>query len=552
MCVLQEKKGNKKEHVNQSNNNTMRHGTQLFINEANLSEFSQLISNIKQSVDSAFEEKEDVVACFETSLSRGPHFMHLTHSPPFEDAPVPHPFMNNFVYVNKEPVRPVWGFGTSLTDASVEQLNSMPLEIADQVLNLQLGLQGLKRIRIPIGSCDFRPDSKPYSFARNELENVEIPESTDSEVHWQFWKENFEFNANEGKRVLWLKRMQEQHGEIHITAAPWSAPPKLKTNTRNAEPQGWIGGELDYKTRPQVLVSWVNYLLYYVVQYEAEFGLRISSLSLQNEPRMLPSIFAQTWETMFFTGQELAEMTTFAIERIRELGLKVRLILFDDQKALLPDWIAPIMRAPCIAEEVGKGKLGMIEAVGFHGYMWPGGSHKSIRATAALYPTVPLVCTEFTTGFSRILSWPIGPEKSGSSSHARQLLGNTMLDIQSGSSGFIDWNMVLNIHGGPNWSSNFCDGPLLWDKDAKHLIVQLACMFLTHITAFMGSDAQVIECASAGTSAPQAVAFKSRNKLVVVVNNTDSWFYDYKFYMVVNGRTLKCTVPKGSVQTYVF
>lgn len=189
-------------------------------------------------------------------------------------------------------------------------------------------------------------------------------------------------------------------GELHVTAAPWTAPPAFKTGAQNAEPQGWVGGKLQDK--PHVLCSWVNYLCYYVVKYAFDFNLEIASLSLQNEPRRLPSIFAQTWETMFYSPNEYAEAVAMLLYRIKELNLRVKLILFDDQKALLPDWVEPLMRIPSVAEElVKKGGGGCIEAIGFHAYMWPESSQAALKKPASCTRTCRSCAQSSPRGFPK-------------------------------------------------------------------------------------------------------------------------------------------------------
>ena len=527
----------------------MRSGTQLLVNADNVADFERLLAYTDAEIEKAFESEGN--SCFETFEGRG--FLNRIDAPQFERQPIPQPFMNSFVYVDAaSPAQKVWGFGTSLTDAAVEQLESMSESgkgaeaLSDAVLRSQVGFQGLTKIRIPIGSCDFRARGAPYSFARD----VEIPNSLDHAEHWAFWAKNFEFNDAEKLRVKWLLKMQRL-GEIHITAAPWTAPPAFKTGAQNAEPQGWVGGKLQDK--PHVLCSWVNYLCYYVVKYAFDFNLEIASLSLQNEPRRLPNIFAQTWETMFYSPSEYAEAVAMLLFRIKELNLRVKLVLFDDQKALLPDWVEPLMRIPSIAEEVvKKGGGGCIEAIGFHGYMWPESSQAALKKTRELYPNVPLVCTEFTTGFSKVLSWPSGPAANGSAGHARQLLSNTMSDFHSGAVGFIDWNLILNESGGPNWSGNYCDAVVLWNAKERTLVFQLAGLFMAHLTRFARErGCEVLESACAGTGSLQVVCFKVRGKTVVVLNNTRAWFREAQVNVVVNAKFIKCTVPKGAVHTYV-
>lgn len=34
-------------------------------------------------------------------------------------------------------------------------------------------------------------------------------------------------------------------------------------------------------------------------------------------------------------------------------------------------------------------------------------------------------------------------------------------DINHWSTGWVDWNMALDMNGGPNWANNFVDSPII-------------------------------------------------------------------------------------------
>lgn len=41
------------------------------------------------------------------------------------------------------------------------------------------------------------------------------------------------------------------------------------------------------------------------------------------------------------------------------------------------------------------------------------------------------------------------------------------------SSGWVDWNIALNLQGGPNWVKNFVDSPIIVDAENKAFYKQV-------------------------------------------------------------------------------
>lgn len=38
-------------------------------------------------------------------------------------------------------------------------------------------------------------------------------------------------------------------------------------------------------------------------------------------------------------------------------------------------------------------------------------------------------------------------------------------DLSNWSTGWVDWNLALNMEGGPNWVKNFVDSPIIVDAE---------------------------------------------------------------------------------------
>ena len=87
-----------------------------------------------------------------------------TQSRLWDQGPVPDPAdCDSFVYANGTVVAPVVGFGTSLTDAAVLQLEKLNEAQRAVFLDLFVGVLKLRMIRVPMGQLAIFPE-RSYSF----------------------------------------------------------------------------------------------------------------------------------------------------------------------------------------------------------------------------------------------------------------------------------------------------------------------------------------------------------------------------------------------------
>ncbi len=55
-------------------------------------------------------------------------------------------------------------------------------------------------------------------------------------------------------------------------------------------------------------------------------------------------------------------------------------------------------------------------------------------------------------------------------------------DVNHWSVGWTDWNLALDMEGGPNWTENFVDSPIIVDADAGVFYKQPMFYALGHVT----------------------------------------------------------------------
>lgn len=59
-------------------------------------------------------------------------------------------------------------------------------------------------------------------------------------------------------------------------------------------------------------------------------------------------------------------------------------------------------------------------------------------------------------------------------------------------SGWTDWNMALNVQGGPTYINNFCDSPIIVNATGQEFLKQPMFYALGHFSKFVPKDSQKI------------------------------------------------------------
>ena len=460
------------------------------------------------------------------------------------DTSVPSPpKVTRFVYASGKKISPVLGFGTSLTDSAVLQLEKLNQAQKDALYEFHFGLCKQTMMRVPIGSCDF--SVRQYSCLKKPRSLELLAQDAERSRTW-VEQHGFETPAEDLLREKYLMEIVQRQAPISVSVllAPWTSPPWAKDS------KSFVGGKL----LPECSRLWAQCLVKYTRRYQ-ELGFAVKALSLQNEPRKLPYLLAQNWETMFFSPEELGRFTTVVAQELRAQNCSVPLLVGDDQKALLPKFVLPSLAA-------AQQEQCPVWAVGVHSYQWPGAEIKR-GMSADQFSQVPIVVTEFCTGFSLPLSYPRG--RDSGTRHAAQYMQELINSLRNGEiTGFVDWNLLLDERGGPNPYKNEVDS-LSWVDDAKRLRISYMAWMFAHIAAFSGTHVCESEAAVegmlsglrrglggclGGSQVPLVISFCDSWRLYVTVFN-NSWYGTQDYCLVVRGRHLFDTLGYRCAKTYV-
>jgi len=134
-------------------------------------------------------------------------------------------------------------------------------------------------------------------------------------------------------------------------------------------------------------------------------------------------------------------------------------------------------------------------------------------------------------------------------------------DLNNWSTGWVDWNLILNEEGGPNHVHGFCEAPFIFDRRNGSLYTLPKFYYMGHISKFILPAHNVVSttvspptAAGKEWDAVTAVASVSPNNAdttVVVVNPTDR-AVSFKIHDMQGKRALRASIPAHGIQTYVW
>ena len=122
-----------------------------------------------------------------------------------------------------------------------------------------------------------------------------------------------------------------------------------------------------------------------------------------------------------------------------------------------------------------------------------------------------MVSSEMSCGFSPYdeMDWQ---------KDARYYLRELFLDINNGTSAFVDWNMLLDFHGGPTYCKNYLKSPIILNEAGDGFIVTPIYDALKKFAEAFPAGSKVVRC-EYNSEDFVAIARKTKNGCEVVVAN---------------------------------
>ena len=409
----------------------------------------------------------------------------------------------------EEKFQTITGFGGAFTESSAHLLYQLSEANRKKIMNAYFSEDGANYslTRTHINSCDF--SLKQYAYAMVEgdknLDNFSIEED----------KKN-----NLISMILEAKSISKDG--FHIIASPWTAPPWMKDNKK------WVGGKL----LPEYNDSWALYFSKYIDAYKKE-GIDIWGLTVENEP--LGN--GNNWESMLFSPEEMTSFVQNHLGPILEANGKanVKILGYDHNRTALKEWVDAMYKDESTSKYFAGTAIHWYEstyevfpeALQYANTKAPG--KYLIQTEACVDSEVPhwnddawywkKEATDWGWDWASEKDKYLHPKYAPVNRYATDIIGclNNRVD------GWIDWNMVLDKQGGPNWFKNWCVAPVIVDAEKDEVYFTPLYYTMAHFSKFIRPGAVKIGC-TINNKELIATAVKNPDGsiAVVVFNPTDA------------------------------
>lgn len=416
------------------------------------------------------------------------------------DERLPERFENELINIYPEiTYQKFLGFGGAITEASGYCYSKLLEDKKSSFIDAYYSNDGLNYslARLPIGSCDFALE--PYSYS--------------------YKKDLSDFSIEKDKNyILPLIKAAESKNHLTYVASPWS-PPKFMKNTKTL----FLGGKLRTKYKPTM----ANYFVKYINCYKNE-GIKISYVTIQNEPNAI-----QPWESCLYDAYEEADFAVnYLYPAFKQNNIDTKILVWDHNKESL------FKRAK---EEFSvNGAMEKISGLAYHYYSKD--HFENIKLVREFFPEKLLLHTEGCTGYSNIYD---EDEYKNGEIYAHDIIG----DLNAGSNGYIDWNILLDSHGGPNHKKNYCKSPIMLTSDEKDFVKTSSYYYIGHFSKFIKPNAKKIAFSSFSEDL-EITAFKNQDNTIALIILNRKWF-DINYNISINDRLIKDTINANSILTYL-
>lgn len=264
----------------------------------------------------------------------------------------------------------------------------------------------------------------------------------------------------------------------------------------------------------------------YALEYRRR-GYGVFAMSVQNEPNAV-----QSWESCRYTPEEERDfLLGFLAPELRRQGLgNVVLTIWDHNKERLFDRVDAICSDPEANACAG--------AAGFH---WYGGDHfDALRLVRRKYPDKLLMFTEGCIEYSK---GSHGAQTANAERYAREILHS----FNAGLNAFFDWNVLLDMSGGPNHKGNYCDAPIMADIVAGELKYNLSYSYIRHFSRYIRPGAVRIGTTCYDNDLGFCAAFNPDGSIAAVALNTSD--EEKRGFVRLHGKLAEAVFPEHSIST---
>ena len=428
----------------------------------------------------------------------------------------------------------ITGFGGAFTESSAYLLNQLSKKNRDTILQAYFSQEGANYslTRTHMNSCDFSLSQYSYSPVEDDI-----------------YLKHFTIKDDADDLIPMIKDALKVSKEgFKIIASPWTAAPWMKDN------KNWIGGKL----LPKYYDTWALFFAKYLEAYQKE-GIDIWGFTVENEPHGN----GNNWESMHFSPKEMTDFVEFHLgPKLEKEGYADKIILgYDQNRAGLKEWVDEMYRDENSSKYYSGTAIHWYEstyAVFEEDLQYA--HHKApnkflIETEGCVDSEVPKWQDDAWYWKKEATDWGwdwaseeekyLHPKYAPVNRYARDIIGclNNWVD------GWIDWNMVLDKQGGPNWFKNWCVAPILVDPENDEVYFTPLYYTMAHFSKFIRPKAKIIGVHQTDKELQVTAAQNPDTSIVVVVFNEGEVKKNFK--LQVNEKEVIISIDAQALQTIV-
>jgi len=428
----------------------------------------------------------------------------------------------------------ITGFGGAFTESSAYLLNKVSKENRDRILRAYFSKDGARYslTRTHMNSCDF--SLRNYSYT---------PVAGDIEL------KHFSIDEDREDLIPMIKdAMAVSEDGFRLFASPWSAAPWMKDNN------SWVGGKL----LPEYYDTWALFFSKYVDAYKAE-GIDIWGFTVENEPHGN----GENWESMHYSPEEMTHFVQHFLGPKLEADGKGDVVIlgYDQNREGIREWVDVMYKDAASSKYYDGTAVHWYESTYDYFPTELQYAHEKapdkylIQTEACIDAEVPVwqddkwywkkEATDWGYDWREASKKYLHPKYAPANRYARDIIGclNNWVD------GWVDWNMVLDPKGGPNWANNWCIAPVIVDTEKDEVYFTPLYYIMAHFSKYIRPGAVVIDAQNSDKELMVTAAKNPDASIAVVVFNEGT--SPKNFELSLNGLTKIISISSQSIQTIV-
>ena len=428
----------------------------------------------------------------------------------------------------------ITGFGGAFTESSAYLLNQVSKANRDRILRAYFAKDGARYslTRTHMNSCDFSLNNYSYTPVAGDVE-----------------LKHFSVDEDREDLIPMIKdAMAVSEDGFRLFASPWTAAPWMKDNN------SWVGGKL----LPEYYNTWALFFSKYIDAYKVE-GIDIWGFTVENEPHGN----GENWESMHYSPEEMTHFVQHFLGPKLEADGKGDVVIlgYDQNREGIREWVDVMYKDKASSKYYDGTAVHWYESTYDYFPTELQHAHEKapnkylIQTEACIDAEVPVwqddkwywkkEATDWGYDWREASKKYLHPKYAPANRYARDIIWclNNWVD------GWVDWDMVLDTKGGPNWANNWCIAPVIVDTEKDEVYFTPLYYIMSHFSKYIRPGAVVIDVQNSDSELMVTAAKNPDASIAVVVFNEGTSRKNFK--LSLNGLTKTISISPQAIQTIV-